>query len=241
MAQVSLPMRIALVGAMAFTLVWFVLLRPKPEEPVAADPVTPAAVQPKAPAPAKSGDGGTSIIERPAAAKDAVAKANAQIEGGAAKTGAADAASPTVTPVAPSPSGSASAPAPSAATPAPAAAAPPKSAATGGNSGVPAGEAAVLGHLDRGRVVILVFYTPNGTDDLAARRAAQTVASPGKVIFRAVSVKNVGDYEAITRGVTVAETPTTLVIGPERQAVSLTGLIDPLEVRQAVRAVQAER
>ena len=47
-------------------------------------------------------------------------------------------------------------------------------------------------------------------------------------------VERVGEYERITRGVTVSQSPTTLVIGPDRRARAIAGLTERTEVAQAV-------
>ncbi len=49
MSQVSPPIRILLVGSIVFLAAWFVLLRPKAEEPVAPAAAVPVTAQPSTP------------------------------------------------------------------------------------------------------------------------------------------------------------------------------------------------
>lgn len=232
-------MLIALVGTLAFASVWFVLVRPKPS----ADG---AAIQPVPAAPTASSSGSTSLTERPAQAQAAADAASKQAEavGGASAAGTGAAATPSVG------SGSANTPAPTEsaaptgdATAAPAPAPGPTTAASDGGAerpvafakGMPAGERTVLRQLAAGKTVVMLFWTPKGDDDRAARRAVREAArGRTNVAVRLVPAKDVGVYESITGGVTITQTPTTMIIGPERKAVTITGLVDPLEIEQAI-------
>ena len=94
--------------------------------------------------------------------------------------------------------------------------------------------APLLRHLDRGRVVVLLFAA-RGADDRAAREAVDRVPRrDGRVVVRVAGIADVADYRAITTGVQVTQAPTTLVIGPGRRATAITGYTDAAEIRQAV-------
>lgn len=219
-------MIIALVGTLAFAAVWFTLLRPSTEEAVpAAD--TGAATQ----APASAPGGGTSVTDAPAqaqAAADAADAASAQREAQADAT-AGDGAAAT-----PGSSSSQSAAGDAGATGATGTDPPVKQVTI--DPGVPKSEASILRQLGEGKVVVLLFWNASSADDRAARSAVDeaTKGRGADVSVRIINEKRVGEYEAITGGVTVAQTPTTMIIGPERKAVTITGLVDPLEIEQAI-------
>lgn len=231
-------MLIALVGVLAFAAVWFTVLRPKDAStttdetivtPVAQNASTTAA---SAAAPAAASDGGTAITDRPAQAQSAVDAANSQIAGDQAQAdAAAEGAAPAAPDAAASSSSSSSSSAASGA--APAAAAPTKKIVVA--AGAPAGERAVLSKLEDGKVVVMLVWNGSSADDRAARSAVRE-ATKGRddVYVRFLRPDKVGAYEAITGGVTIAQTPTTIIIGPEQKAVTISGLIDPLEIKQAI-------
>jgi hypothetical protein len=95
----------------------------------------------------------------------------------------------------------------------------------------------VLAEMDSGKVVVLLFWDRSGADDRAARDAAQDVdRRDGKVVVHLVDVRDVGRYDSVTQGVTVAQSPTTMVIAPDGTARTIAGLSEPTEVDQLVRA-----
>jgi cytoskeletal protein RodZ len=230
-------MLIALVGTLAFGAVWFVLLRPK-----SITPEPTASPGASAPASDPSSSGSTPITDRPAQAQAAADAASQQAEGAAAADAAGSGAATTSSPAAGSAADSASSAAAGTA-PAPDASASSASSAASGSGapkitfakGMPAGERAVLRQLASGKTVVMLFWSPKGADDRQARRAVRE-ASRGrsKVAVRLVPIKDVGAYESITGGVTITQSPTTMIIGPERKAVTITGLVDPLEIEQAI-------
>jgi len=205
-------MLIALVATIAFFGLWLTVLRPKPAAQSAA-------------APAQSGKVAPDAATAPAGTTPAASAA------GTAPTATA--------PVAPA-GGAATVPVAPAAGTAPASGAATAPATSGAER--PAAralavrrEARVLRELAEGKVVVLLFWTPRGADDRAARRAVQAVPRRGgKVAVHVSRVERVADYERITRGVTVAQSPTTLVIAPDRRARAIVGLTEPREVAQAV-------
>ncbi|MBJ7518735.1 MAG: hypothetical protein JHC84_03465 [Solirubrobacteraceae bacterium] len=225
MTQVSRPMIIALAGTLLFAAVWFTLLRPKPADDVVTAPATPAAT------PATPSADGSSVTDAPAQAQAAVDATNAASAQAEAQADAAT--GDTAAPAAPATDDTAAGSSSSSATQAAGAETPAREVTT--DAGVPAGEAAVLRQLADGKVVVMLFWNASSADDRAARRAVTEATKGDKdVAVRVVRAENVGSYEAITGGVTVAQTPTTMIIGPERKAVTITGLIDPLEIEQAI-------
>jgi hypothetical protein len=219
MDQVSRPMRIALAATLALVAVWFVALRPKPV-PVAATPLAPTqAIQP---------------------AQQAAGAANAQAAGTAtaaqtttpaSATGAIPAAGATT----PAPVASATTSAPAASTAAPAATSAPST--TDGRR-----DGAILRDIRAGKVVVVLFWNAQAADDIATRGAIRDLdLHGGKVAVRVVPISRVGEYPAITQGVTIAESPTTLVIDRKRHTRVIAGLSEPQELAQAVGDALAGR
>jgi hypothetical protein len=104
------------------------------------------------------------------------------------------------------------------------------------------GQAAVLRDMDAGKVVVLLFWDKAGADDRAARDAAKDVnLRDGKVAVHLVAVENVGDYGSVTQGVSVTQTPTTMVITPGGKARTVAGLTERTEVDQLVRDALASK
>lgn len=224
MDQVSRPLLIVFAATVALLAVWLVALRPKPAGDAPPAPAAPIEAVGKA--------------NDAAAASDA---ANAATQAAAAAAGEGSAApAPAPTGSAPAPAGSAPAPAPTAAQPAvPAAPATEPALAAEGAS---AGERRVLRAMDEDKVVVLLFHTARGADDRAVRRAVGGLdRKGGRVFVHVAPVERVGAYESITRGVTVAQSPTTLVIDRDGKARAIVGLTEPRELAQAVGDALAGR
>ena len=95
--------------------------------------------------------------------------------------------------------------------------------------------ASLLSALDAKKAVVMLFYNRAGIDDRAVRKAvAATDRHHGKVVVKAVPVGQIGRYEAITRGAQILESPTVLVIAPDRKARAIVGFTTTGEVDQAV-------
>jgi hypothetical protein len=95
--------------------------------------------------------------------------------------------------------------------------------------------APILRELDSGKVAVLVFWNPRAADDRAVRRAVGAVGRRhGRVTVHSSRIARVGDYAAITQGVEVLQTPTVLVIGPNRRARTIVGFTDTREIEQLV-------
>ncbi len=103
-------------------------------------------------------------------------------------------------------------------------------------------DAAVVRDLKNGKVVVLLFWNPTGSDDLAARGALRNLdLRGGKVVVRVVPITRVAQYESITSGVKVAQSPTTLVIGRKGKTRVIVGLTETREISQAVGDALAGR
>jgi hypothetical protein len=209
--KISLPFRILLVVFVVFAAVWFVALRPKPVADVA--PATTSA------------PGVTGLSTATDKAKSAVAAANAAA---AAKEAAANAVG-----------GSSTTTKPSATTAKPVTPAgkPVKPAAPGLAADAAPDDPSrpLLASVDAGKVVVVLFWNKNASDDRATRQGLRKVdLHHGKVVVSAIPLAEVGRYEAITRGAQVLESPTVLVIGAGGKARAITGYTQANEIDQAV-------
>jgi hypothetical protein len=215
--KISLPFRILLVVFCLFAVLWLVVLRPK-----AAGDVEPAAT----PAP-----GVTGLTTAEAKAKNAVAAAKAAAARHEAAANTPGGASTTTKPSAKS---AKPATAVKPATPATPAAKPVKPGlADDAAPGDPSGP--LLASVDAGKVVVVLFWNKNASDDRGTRQALRKIdLHHGKVVASAVPLADVGRYEAITRGAQVLESPTVLVIGAGGKARAITGYTQAKEIDQAV-------
>jgi hypothetical protein len=220
-------MRIALAAVLAFAALWFVALRPKPVADVVTEPVPAAAdAKPK------------SVTDRPAQAKNAVDKLNgtsaereaAQVEGTAPP--AAQKAQPA--------KAEATKPAPAAkagTTPAEAQSGKADAKATPAVKSAP-GAAAVVADIKAGRTVVLLFWDGKSSEDRAVRRAVAKVdRRDGKVRVHVAQLRQISRYGAITAGVPVTSSPTTLVIGRDGKAEIIRGLTVTGEIDDTVSGV----
>jgi len=214
--KISLPFRIVLVVFLVFAVLWFVVLRPKPVGDVA-----PAAT----PAP-----GVTGLSNATDKAQGAVDASNASAARNEAAANAVGGSSTTTT----KPSATTAKPAaPSAVKPAK----PAKPAAPGlADDAAPNDPSRpLLASVDAGKVVVLLFWNKNASDDRATRQGLRSInLHHGKVVASAVPLADVGRYEAITRGARVLESPTLLVIGAGGKARAITGYTQAKEIDQAV-------
>src|SRR4051794_23153566 len=93
----------------------------------------------------------------------------------------------------------------------------------------------LLSALDAKKAVVMLVYNRAGIDDRAVRKAvAATARHHGKVVVKAVPVGQVGRYEAITRGAEILQSPTVLVIAPDRKARAIVGFTTTAELNQAI-------
>jgi hypothetical protein len=103
-------------------------------------------------------------------------------------------------------------------------------------------DGAIVRDIRAGKVVVVLFWNPQGADDIATRGAIRGLdRHSGKVAVHVVPISRVGRYPAITKGVTIAQSPTTLVIGRKRQTRAIAGLSEPTELSQAVGDALAGR
>jgi hypothetical protein len=206
-------MRIALLVVLAFAGLWMVALRPKP----GGDTAPP-------PQPAQG------VTSAPAKAEAAVAKANgasAKAEKATAEPAAKPAAKPAAAPK------TSSTAKPKAAT---------GPAATPHSEGGPTvrNEAEkvkrVLADLKDGKVVVMLFWDRRSSEDREVFRAAEaTDRHDGKVSVRAAPIQRLGAYDAVTKGLPIAASPSVVVIDRAKRATVISGLTVTQEIDAAVK------
>ena len=253
MDKISLPFRIVLIVALVFAVLWFVMLRPKPAadgEPAVTAPGVTGLANDVAKA-NKAVDASNAAAARREAAANAVGGSSTTATTKPSTTSAkpgATAAKPSTTSA--KPGATAAKPGATVAKPAtakPATAAKPakpvapavvaKPAKPGLAADAAPGDPSrpLLASVDAGKVVVVLFWNKNASDDRATRRGLRSIdLHGGKVVASAVPIGDVGRYEAITRGVQVLESPTVLVIGAGGKARAITGYTQAKEIDQAV-------
>jgi hypothetical protein len=208
MAQLALPYRIALVAVLLAGAVWLTVLRPKDAATDAPPPAAP---------------GVTGLANATENARGAVGAANA--------ASAATAQAPELNAEGSRATG-ATAPAAKASKAQAAAKAPAQRKLDGVHRRDPSRP--LVRALDDGKVLVLLVAGRRAADDRAAREAVGGVdRRGGRVLVRVVLPKQVGRYEAITRDVGVTQSPTLLVVGPDRKARAITGFTTAVEADQA--------
>jgi hypothetical protein len=103
-------------------------------------------------------------------------------------------------------------------------------------TGTPSMQVAVEHELRQHRTVLILFWNPHGSDDVAVHDALPAVqhALGGAVAVHYASAGQVGAFGTITHAVQVTQTPTLLIVNPHGQTIVLTGLSDAFAIQQAV-------
>ena len=97
-------------------------------------------------------------------------------------------------------------------------------------------QAAVEHQLQQGKTVLILFWNPNGADDVAVHREIPSVqhALGARIAIHYASAGQVGAYGTITQAVQITQTPTLLIVNPHGQTTVLTGLADAFSIEQSV-------
>jgi hypothetical protein len=216
MSQISPPIRILLVCAVAFMAAWMLFLRPSTDtgDPAAETPV-PTATTPVEAGGAKADSLAGKAVE---AANEATAKQDARAEELAGGTDA-----PAAT-----------------ATTAPATAAVTKTGAPA-RVDLPSREelatvpADVRRALVKRQIVVLGVVAPGAADDRQVRKALTKVDRlHGRVFVKAVPVKRASRFGTILRGADVSQTPSVVIVDFAFGATTLDGWVDAATIDQAV-------
>jgi hypothetical protein len=231
MAQVSRPLQILLVAALLFGAVYMLALRPKGDSssPTPAKTAAPTSATSTSPAqgPGSSIPGGLgkAITKARGAAgqSDAVNQRIQQASGGGATSASAAPAARANT----------------AATPTRAPSAVQHPLATPKATSSPA---AVRTAMANGKVVVLLFWNQQASDDRRVREELAHVSSlGGKALIVAAPVRQVSLFSASIRGVQVLQSPTILIVDHRHNARTLVGYTDRAEIGQAVANAVAGR
>jgi hypothetical protein len=206
-SQISPPIRIALVLAVAVLGVYMLFLRPKPVE---APPPEPAAPNLETDAPAVSEPG--KLAEKAQEAVKASEDGNArvqkrvdEVDGGEVGAGAAK-----VKPGAPAAPG----------------------AVAADLKGLPRPVARAL---RKQQVLVLLFWNGRSADDKAVHAALKRVNRwNGRVSVQSAPISRIARYGRIARGVDVQQSPTVVVADPQLRAETLVGYVDAATINQAV-------
>ena len=216
MSQVSPPLRIALIAAIAFLGVWALFLRPEPPPPAV-------------PAPAPAGQSATATTSNPSAAVGAARDAGASVAAADAQAGALEGTAVTASATGVAAPAPATVPGPGVANPDP--------------DVIAALPRDVERAVRRNQVIALLFWDAQAADDRRVRRALRSASRADSRVFVDVApVSQISRYSPITRGVDVAQTPTIVVVDRDLHAESLVGYVARTTIRQALSdAIRASR
>jgi cytoskeletal protein RodZ len=128
---------------------------------------------------------------------------------------------------------------------------------------VPTGQREVEAELKQGKIAVLLFWNPAGSDDVVVHNELRlllrlhTIAGKAKaeefrhaekffglelakkIVVHEALASQVTSYGSITRGIQIYGTPTILVINPRGQAIVLTGITDAYSIEQAIEEARA--
>ena len=217
MSQISPPIRILLVCAVAFLAAWMLFLRPKDAAgpPAAATPTT-AQQQPVDAGGQTAGSMPGKAVEK---ANNAAAASEANSAQVAGATGEETSAGTTATATEATATAAGGAPAK-------------LTDEVAKQGGLPV---RVLHALADQKVVVLLFWSPKAAEDKAVRKALTGIdRHHNKVLAHATNVKRIANYAQITRGADVEQSPTVIVVDRDRKVETLVGFVDRATIDQAV-------
>lgn len=204
MSQISPPIRIVLVAAVALIGAWMLFLRPKTE-------TTPPVTQ--APPTAPGMKGLTNDIAKAKAASKTSDAANAKIQAATGQDTGAAAGSKSATQAAGTSAGAATA----------------KGADT---AGLPKRVANAID--DKKVVVLFFYNPKSADDRAVKHAVAKVDRWKGEVVVQTANVKSVSRYAKIARGADVSQSPTIVVVDRNLKAERLVGFQDTRSIDQAV-------
>jgi hypothetical protein len=219
MSQISPPIRILLVCAVAFLAAWMLFLRPKDDAglPASATPSAPPSRPVDASGPKADSLAGKAVEQANEAttARDADRQQLADGAGGGVD-------------------------APSTAAPAPAPATVSKTGAPQ-DFEMPSREelatvpADVRRAIVRRKIIVIGVVSPKGADDRRVRASLDKVDKlHGRVFVKTLPVKRISRYGTIMRGTDVSQTPSVVVVDFGLKTTTLAGWVDAPTIDQAV-------
>jgi hypothetical protein len=101
----------------------------------------------------------------------------------------------------------------------------------------PAQQVAVEKQLHQGKVVLVLFWNPKGSNDVAVRKEVQAVEKKlGKKIAVHYALSDqVGAFGSITKAIQVYQTPTILMVNGKGLTTTLTGFTDAFAIEQTIK------
>jgi hypothetical protein len=231
MAQVSRPLQILLVAAVLFGAVYMVALRPKSDSGGSSTPAKPASHATTSPAQGPGGSIPGGLGRAVTKARGAAGQSDAANQRVQQASGGGSTSTPAATPA----SGRAAAASPAArgAQPAQRPVATPKATSS---------SAAVSAAVAHGKVVVLLFWNRQASDDRSVRAELAHVSSHGgKALIVAAPVRQVSLFSSSIRGIQVLQSPTIIVVDRRHRARTLVGYTDRTEIGQAVDQALAGR
>jgi hypothetical protein len=100
----------------------------------------------------------------------------------------------------------------------------------------PTMQAVVASELKQGKFVLVLFWNPHSSDDVAVEGQIKAVAHTlGRhVAVHTAYASQVNSFGSITREIQVYQTPTLLIVNPHGQVTTLTGYTDAYAIEQAI-------
>ena len=211
-SQISPPLRIVLVAAVAFLAAYMFVLKPHGDSGTKPTPAASSASTPTAP----GVKGLTRAVDKAKQASKTSDATNAKIQ---QATGGGQAAT--------SPSVQAAKQAVQARKSGQPAS---KSASDLADLPLP-----VLSAVAQNKVMVLLFFNPKSADDRAVKRAVAKVDRwGGQVFVRSAPISTISAYGRITRGADVEQSPTVVVVDRKLRATRLVGYVDAETIDQAI-------
>ncbi len=111
-----------------------------------------------------------------------------------------------------------------------------RSHAAAPSNSTPTMQAVVASELKQGKFVLVLFWNPHSSDDVAVegqvKAAAHTLGR--HVAMHTAYASQVNTFGSITREIQVYQTPTLMIVNPHGQVTTLTGYTDAYAIEQAI-------
>jgi hypothetical protein len=89
--------------------------------------------------------------------------------------------------------------------------------------------------LNAHKMVVMLFYNPQGADDLAVKQELSAISSHrGRVVKVIIPLSEAANFTPVTQQVPVNFSPTLVLIAPKGQTDEIVGYSDPFEIAQRV-------
>ena len=104
------------------------------------------------------------------------------------------------------------------------------------SNSTPTMQAVVASELKQGEGILVLFWNPHSSDDIAVAGQVKAVAHTlGRhVAVHTAYASQVNSFGSMTRGIQVYQTPTLMIVNPHGQVTTLTGYTDAYAIEQAI-------